>query len=109
MKKLLTIFSFILLLFISLVVMFCSNEKVTGGGGDTGGNGDWDTPPNTIIQSGSWTYKVDGYRYTMTVEINAEDRTVSFISNNILLAKEKYDDVFNPNYEYDYYFEKGAG
>ncbi len=109
MKKLLTILSFILLLLICLVVMFCSNEKVTGGGGDTGGNGDWDTPPNTIIQSGSWTYKVDGYRYTMTVEINAEDRTVSFISNNILLAKEKYDDVFNPNYEYDYYFEKGEG
>lgn len=109
MKKLLTIFSFILLLFISLVVMFCSNEKVTGGGGDTGGNGDWDTPPNTIIQSGSWTYKVDGYRYTMTVEINAEDRTVSFISNNILLAKEKYDDVFNPLYNYDYDFEKGEG
>ena len=31
MKKLLTIFSFILLLLICLVVMFCSNEKVTGG------------------------------------------------------------------------------
>ena len=31
MKKLLTIFSFTLLLFIGLVVMFCSNEKVTGG------------------------------------------------------------------------------
>ena len=63
MKKLLTIFSFILLLFISLVVMFCSNEKVTGGGGDTGGNGDWDTPPNTIIQDGSYTYTLNGDKW----------------------------------------------
>ena len=110
MKKLLTILSFILLILICLVVMFCSNEKVTGVGGYPDGYDGWDdTPPNTIIQGGSWTYKVDGYRYTMTVEINAEDRTVSFISNNILLAKEKYDDVFSYNYNIIYYFGKGEG
>ena len=93
MKKLLTIFSFILLLFISLVVIFCSSKEITGG--DTGGNDGWDAPPNTIIQDGSYTYNLNGDKWELI--INASDRTVSIKSNdiNIGLEDSKYDNVFN--------------
>lgn len=93
MKKLLTIFSFILLLFISLVVMFCSSKEITGG--DTGGNDGWDAPPNTIIQDGSYTYNLNGDKWELI--INASDRTVSIKSNNIeiKLKDNKYDNIFN--------------
>ncbi|TKZ35500.1 hypothetical protein [Brachyspira catarrhinii] len=95
MKKLLTILSFILLLLICLVVMFCSNEKVTGVGGDTDGYDGWDAPPNTIIQGGSYIYTLNGDKWELT--INASDRTVSVSSNNvdIPLQDNKYDNVFN--------------
>ena len=95
MKKLLTILSFILLLLICLAVMFCSGKEITGRGGDTGGNGDWDTPPNTIIQDGSYTYTLNGDKWEL--KINASDRTVSISSNNvdIPLQDNKYDNVIN--------------
>lgn len=91
MKKLLTIFSFILLLFIGLVVMFCSSKEITGG--DTGGNDGWDAPPNTIIQDGSYEYNLNGDNWKLI--INASDRTVSIKNDiEIKLKDNKYDNIF---------------
>lgn len=117
MKKLLTILSFILLLLICLVVMFCSNAKdITGGDGK---NGDDNEPPKIIKSEvyysklmGTGTYNDNSSRLLWdiwTLYVNS-DRTIrlTFNGTEMQLESNKYDDVWNASTEEFYIRLKGT-